>query len=73
MSTHNICFRREIRKILCGYPLLSVAMSKVASGNKEHAKTKKIRDLDTCKVMQKNTVLSEIFGNSINVHKTLKT
>ena len=26
MSTHNICFRRKIRKILCGYPLLSVAM-----------------------------------------------
>ena len=26
MSTHNICFRREIRKILCGYPLLSVAL-----------------------------------------------
>ena len=26
MSTHNICFRLEIRKILCGYPLLSVAM-----------------------------------------------
>ena len=26
MSTRNICFRREIRKILCGYPLLSVAM-----------------------------------------------
>ena len=26
MSTHNICFCREIRKILCGYPL-SVAMS----------------------------------------------
>ena len=25
MSTHNICFRQEIRKILCGYPLLSVA------------------------------------------------
>ena len=23
---HNICFRREIRKILCGYPILSVAM-----------------------------------------------
>ena len=23
---HNICFRGEIRKILCGYPLLSVAM-----------------------------------------------
>ena len=28
MSTHNICIRREIRKILCGYPLLSVAMYK---------------------------------------------
>ena len=26
MSTSNICFRREIRKILRGYPLLSVAM-----------------------------------------------
>ena len=26
MSTHNICFHREIRKIICGYPLLSVAM-----------------------------------------------
>ena len=26
MSTHNICIRKEIRKILCGYPLLSVAM-----------------------------------------------
>ena len=26
MSTHNICFCGEIRKILCGYPLLPVAM-----------------------------------------------
>ena len=26
MSTHNICFRQEIRRILCGYPLLSVSM-----------------------------------------------
>ena len=25
---HNICFPREIRKIICGYPLLSVAMFK---------------------------------------------
>ena len=25
-STYNICFHGEIRKILCGYPLLSVAM-----------------------------------------------
>ena len=29
MSSHNICFRREIRKILCGCPLLSVAMSEL--------------------------------------------
>ena len=27
MSTQNICFCQEIRKILCGYPLLSVAMN----------------------------------------------
>ena len=26
MSTHNIHFRGEMRKIICGYPLLSVAM-----------------------------------------------
>ena len=26
MSTHNICFCAEIRKILCGYPLSSVAV-----------------------------------------------
>ena len=26
MSTHNICFCGEIRKILCGYLLLPVAM-----------------------------------------------
>ena len=31
MSTHNICFRGEIRKILCGYPLLSVAIMKKES------------------------------------------
>ena len=28
MSTHNICFSGEIRKLLRGYPLLSVAMRK---------------------------------------------
>ena len=26
MSTHNICFCGEIRKILCGYPLISRAI-----------------------------------------------
>ena len=37
MNTNNICFCREIRKILCGHPILSVAMiflpkSKVFTG-----------------------------------------
>ena len=27
MSIHNICFRGEIRKVLCGYLPLSVAMT----------------------------------------------
>ena len=26
MSTHNICFSGEIRKMFCGYPFLSGAM-----------------------------------------------
>ena len=26
MSTHNMCFHGEIRKIFCGYPLLSGAL-----------------------------------------------
>ena len=32
MSTHNICFYGEIRKILCRYPLLPGAMHAVWSG-----------------------------------------
>ena len=32
MSTHNTCFCGEIRKILYGYPLLSVAMVKTICG-----------------------------------------
>ena len=31
MSTHNMCFRGEIRKILCGYTLLSVAMLNIVT------------------------------------------
>ena len=34
MSTHNICFRGEIRKILCGYPILSVALHDIISTDK---------------------------------------
>ena len=30
MSTHNICFHGEIRKIITGYPLLSRPMIKVS-------------------------------------------
>ena len=36
MRTHNICFCREIRKILCGYPLLSVAMTDSDIGLVDH-------------------------------------
>ena len=31
MSTHNICFRGEIRKIFCGYPHFSGALKYVRS------------------------------------------
>ena len=31
MSTHIVCFCREIRNRLCGFSLLSVAMNKVPS------------------------------------------
>ena len=38
MSTHNICFHGEIRKILCGYPLLSVAMDPTAGSEMDTIK-----------------------------------
>ena len=34
MSTHNISFHGEIRKLLCGYPLLSVAMKHMFSSRR---------------------------------------
>ena len=38
MSTHNICFRGEIRKMLTRYPLLSRPMSEVpGSGSRLHS------------------------------------
>ena len=36
MSTHNVCFHGEIRKILCGYPLLSVAMHGSSNDKSNH-------------------------------------
>ena len=36
MSTHNICFCGEIRKILCGYPHLYVAMQLHKNQNLEY-------------------------------------
>ena len=43
MSTHNICFCVEVRKILCGYTLLSGAMfiwwANVSSGELHHPAT----------------------------------
>ena len=45
MSTHNICFCGEIRKILCAYPLLSVAM------------VSELKDHETQKLQIRNTEL----------------
>ena len=33
MSTHNICFYGEVRKVFGGYPLLSRAMSTKTNNN----------------------------------------
>ena len=57
MSTHNICFHREIRKILYGYPILSVAMIIISArgakqptllqGNKTAAGSGKVQPIQT--------------------------
>ena len=36
MSTHNVSFCQEIRKILCGYHLLSVAMEVLLKSTTTH-------------------------------------
>ena len=56
MSTHNIYIRREVRKILCGYPLLSVAMYK----NKisKHFGLKNLPCLELCGVQCTCTYIS---------------
>ena len=38
MSIHNICFCGEIRKIFCGYTLLSVAMAHSSSLSTDRSK-----------------------------------
>ena len=53
MSTYNICFRGETRKILCGYPLLSVAIYVVFS---EQAKMAYMYDLECILLMSTFTV-----------------
>ena len=37
MSTHNICFRGEIRKIFTGYPPLSIPMIYYCTVNQFHS------------------------------------
>ena len=57
MSTHNICFHGEIRKILCGYSLLSVAMHLLAS-------TDGVQHASCSKQKEKRTKLSTDIGPS---------
>ena len=52
MSTHNICFRGEIRKTLCGYPLLSVAM-KICF----HGKVRKNMNMYTLLIWRYNPII----------------
>ena len=53
MGTHNICFCREIRKILCGYPLLSVAMVFAENQRQKHF----IYSVKGC-ILNSNSVMS---------------
>ena len=48
MSTHNICFCAEIKKIICGYPLLSRALRLFFEEEK-----KKIKSALKCKFIVK--------------------
>ena len=36
MSTHNICFREEIRKIFIGYPIFSGAVRSYSGSSLAH-------------------------------------
>ena len=54
MSTHNICFRGEIRKILCGYPLLSVAMVASPESVSTHL------NMNICSILMKTNYLLPI-------------
>ena len=59
MSSHNICFRGGIRKILCGYPLLSVVMLNayglwyitVIVGSGIELQVVSVLDQNTCKII----------------------
>ena len=64
MSTHNICFCGEIRKIICGCPLLSVAMSLLSRAMYTMAfplyNVKKIRKIDL-HVLHKSRYTCHVF------------
>ena len=62
MSTHNICFHGEIRKILCGYPLLSVA-NHSSSSNKMHQQVHVVKW--TCSNLRTSWVRSNSNGGKI--------
>ena len=62
MSTHNICFRWEIRKILCGYPLLSVAM-----GHKIYTICHFTKQFETQQLLHINQKLSQKMYEKKNI------
>ena len=49
MSTHNICICWEIRKILCGYPLLSLVMNITLPPRET-----RYRDIGGCEISEVN-------------------
>ena len=55
MSTHNICIHWKIRKILCGYPLLSVAMADNKMGYFSYFPKKTGYDI-SCKLSPAQTI-----------------
>ena len=75
MSTHNICFCGEKRKILCGYRLLSVAMQamsyeKVSSEYKQTVKAQ--FSLHTCSLIRAFTIGIKHGFSCINIRQVLR-
>ena len=71
MSTHNICFHGEIRKILGGYPLLSVAMIRSRLLGKIQTGSMKMSFINQCIAPDK--ALFQPKGTDIFFYFSMKT